>query len=204
LIAEDNEINLFLAKTLIHKIIPQAQVIETRNGKEAVNQYVKEKPDLILMDIQMPLMNGLEATKQIRQLEREIHIPIIALTAGNMMGEKEKCIAAGMDEFMTKPIVKDDLSDMFSKWLGINECQVEKGKQSDVQHLDKEWLNGYIAEDGEFKEDFLKLVKQGLDESITSLKEEVSRKDLNAIKESGHKLKGTSLTAGFTELSKLA
>src|SRR5690606_39529637 len=137
LIAEDNEINLFLAKTLIHKIIPQAQVIETRNGKEAVNQYVKEKPDLILMDIQMPLMNGLEATKQIRQLEREIHIPIIALTAGNMMGEKEKCIAAGMDDFMTKPIVKDDLSDMFSKWLGINECQVEKGKQSDVQHLDK-------------------------------------------------------------------
>ncbi len=204
LIAEDNEINLFLAKTLINKIIPQAQVIETRNGKEAVNQYVKEKPDLILMDIQMPLMNGLEATKQIRQLEREVHIPIIALTAGNMMGEKEKCIDAGMDDFMTKPIVKDDLSDMFSKWLGINEDQVPKGKESKVQHLDKEWLNGYTSEDGEFKEDFLNLVKEGLDQSITSLKEEVKRKDLTAIKASGHKLKGTSLTAGFTELSKLA
>jgi CheY-like chemotaxis protein len=204
LIAEDNEINLFLAKTLMHKIIPQAQVIETRNGKEAVSQYVKEKPDLILMDVQMPLMNGLEATRQIRQLEKEIHIPIIALTAGNMLGEKEKCIDAGMDDFMTKPIVKDDLSDMFSKWLGINEDKETEVLENEVQHLDKEWLDGYVSDDGEFKADFIDLIKAGLNNSISSLKDEVSRKDLNAIKASGHKLKGTSLTAGFTELSKLA
>jgi CheY-like chemotaxis protein len=205
LIAEDNEINLFLAKTLINKIVPQAQVIETRNGKEAVNQYEKAKPDIILMDVQMPLMNGLEATKQIRLLEKDIHIPILALTAGNMIGEKEKCISAGMDDFMTKPIVKNDLADMFSKWLGINKNREPKVKESNkVQHLDKEWLNGYVPEDGEFRTDFFKLIKEGLDQSITSLKEDVDRRDLNAIKASGHKLKGTSLTAGFTELSKLA
>ncbi len=202
LIAEDNEINLFLAKTLVNKISPKAQVIETRNGKEAVDQYLKERPDIILMDIQMPIMNGFEATQQIRKIETKIHIPILALTAGNMVGEKEKCIDAGMDDFMTKPIVKKDLALMFSKWLGITEATALK--PNEVQHLDKEWFNEYTSGDSEFKLDFLELIKVGLNESITSLKEEVGRKDLSAIKASGHKLKGTSLTAGFTELSKLA
>lgn len=204
LIAEDNEINLFLAKTLVHKISPQAQIFESRNGKEVVVQYLNERPDIILMDIQMPIMNGIEATKQIRDIETKIHIPILALTAGNMMGEKEKCIEAGMDDFMTKPIVKKDLAEMFYKWLGITEAAELKPLESKIKHLDKEWLNGYVSEDGEFKTDFLELVRIGLNESAKALKEEVGRGDLTAIKASGHKLKGTSLTAGFIELSKLA
>lgn len=204
LIAEDNEINLFLAKTLVHKISPQAQIFESRNGKEAVVQYLNERPDIILMDIQMPIMNGIEATKQIRNIETKIHIPILALTAGNMMGEKEKCIEAGMDDFMTKPIVKKDLAEMFYKWLGVTEAAELKPLESKIKHLDKEWLNGYVSEDGEFKTDFLELVRIGLNESAKALKVEVARGDLTAIKASGHKLKGTSLTAGFTELSKMA
>jgi CheY-like chemotaxis protein len=204
LIAEDNEINLFLAKTLVHKISPQAQIFESRNGKEAVVQYLNERPDIILMDIQMPIMNGIEATKQIRDIETKIHIPILALTAGNMRGEKEKCIEAGMDDFMTKPIVKKDLAEMFYKWLGVTEAAELKPLESKIKHLDKEWLNGYVSEDGEFKTDFLELVRIGLNESAKALKEEVGRGDLTAIKASGHKLKGTSLTAGFIELSKLA
>jgi hypothetical protein len=105
---------------------------------------------------------------------------------------------------MTKPIVKDDLAEMFSKWLGISDDKESKAIESKVQHLDKEWLNGYVSEDGEFKTDFLELVRIGLNESAKALKEEVGRGDLTAIKASGHKLKGTSLTAGFIELSKLA
>lgn len=204
LIAEDNEINLFLAKTLVHKISPQAQIFESRNGREAIVQYLNERPDIILMDIQMPIMNGIEATKQIRNIETKMHIPILALTAGNMMGEKEKCIEAGMDDFMTKPIVKKDLAEMFYKWLGITEAAELKPLESKIKHLDREWLDGYVSDDGEFKADFLKLVKIGLNESAKALKEEVGRGDLMAIKASGHKLKGTGLTAGFTELSKLA
>src|SRR5690606_21012093 len=118
LIAEDNEINLFLAKTLVMKIAPLAEVIETRNGREAIDYYIKENPDIILMDVQMPIMNGLEATREIRKLAK-IHIPILALTAGNMVGEKERCIEAGMDDFMSKPIITKDLIDKFDKWLGI-------------------------------------------------------------------------------------
>jgi HPt (histidine-containing phosphotransfer) domain-containing protein len=109
-----------------------------------------------------------------------------------------------MDDFMTKPIVEKELTIMFSKWLGIVEVKVLKPNGDKIQHLNKEWLNEYISGDSEFKINFLELIKVGLNESVISLKKEVRRKDLTAIKASGHKLKGTSLTAGFTELSKLA
>jgi CheY-like chemotaxis protein len=70
------------------------------------------------MDIQMPEMNGYEATKEIRKLQ-EKHIPIIALTAGTVLGEKEKCINAGMDDYASKPFVKDTLERIISKWIQL-------------------------------------------------------------------------------------
>ena len=105
LIAEDNMFNLLLIKAIISKAIPAARIIEAKNGKEAVMLWVLEQPDLILMDMQMPEMSGIEATQMIREKEDENqHTPIIALTAGAMIEEKEKCISAGMDDFLTKPI----------------------------------------------------------------------------------------------------
>jgi PAS domain S-box-containing protein len=118
LIAEDNAINLLLTKTYLKDIIPQALIIEAKDGNEAVEKYEKESPDLILMDIQMPHLNGIEATQKIIALERNIEIPIIALTAGSLPGEKEKCLQAGMSDFLTKPLVKQTLSDMIQKWFG--------------------------------------------------------------------------------------
>ncbi|MCX8525534.1 response regulator [Chryseobacterium formosus] len=118
LIAEDNVVNLLLTKTYIKDIIPQALIIEAKDGTEAVEKYEKENPDLILMDIQMPHLNGIEATKKIRVLEKNIEIPIIALTAGSLPGEKEKCMQAGMSDFLTKPLLKQTLSDMIKKWFG--------------------------------------------------------------------------------------
>ncbi|SDQ63778.1 Signal transduction histidine kinase [Chryseobacterium soldanellicola] len=119
LIAEDNAINLLLTETYLKDIIPQALIIEAKDGTEAVEKYEKESPDLILMDIQMPHLNGIEATKKIRSLEKNIEIPIIALTAGSLPGEKEKCLQAGMSDFLTKPLLKQTLSDMIQKWIGI-------------------------------------------------------------------------------------
>lgn len=118
LIAEDNVINLLLTKTYVKDIIPQALIIEAKDGTEAVEKFEKENPDLILMDIQMPHLNGIEATKIIRTLEKNIEIPIIALTAGSLPGEKEKCMQAGMSDFLTKPLLKQTLSDMIKKWFG--------------------------------------------------------------------------------------
>lgn len=118
LIAEDNSVNLLLTKTYLKDILPQALIIEAKDGTEAVEQYQKESPDLILMDIQMPQLNGIEATKKIRAMEKNIEIPIIALTAGSLPGEKEKCMQAGMSDFLNKPLLKQTLSDMIQKWVG--------------------------------------------------------------------------------------
>ena len=113
LIAEDNDFNMLLIKAILGKTIPSAQIIEAKNGKEAVVLWLIEQPDLILMDMQMPVMSGIEATEKIREHEKKNgdvdHVPIIALTAGALLEEKEKCLNAGMDDFLTKPIEPEKL-----------------------------------------------------------------------------------------------
>jgi len=106
LIAEDVAMNMILAKALVHKILPTSNILEANNGKEAVQFYQQCQPDIILMDIQMPEMDGIEATLKIRELEKNTknHTPIFALTAGILKEEKEKCIQAGIDDFLAKPI----------------------------------------------------------------------------------------------------
>jgi PAS domain S-box-containing protein len=117
LIVEDNRINMLLAKVLVKKTISNCTIYEARDGNEAVEQYQKVNPDIILMDIQMPNKNGFEATQEIRQLYGGHSIPIIAITAGIMSGDKEKCIQAGLDDYLSKPIIEVDLEQILIKWL---------------------------------------------------------------------------------------
>lgn len=113
LIVEDNQVNLFLIRELIGQILPGAAIVEAVNGKQAVEMHRKHLPDLILMDIQMPVHDGYEATRAIRKTEgdRQQKVPIIALTAGATKDEKEKCLAAGMNDFLIKPIHPDTLKE---------------------------------------------------------------------------------------------
>ena len=118
LIVEDNKINLFLAKTLIRRIVPNAIILEASDGNEGVVQFELHRPDLILMDIQMPIKNGYEATVEIRKINNNSsNIPIIALTAGIMVGEKDKCLEYGMNDYVSKPIIESDLAAIVYKWL---------------------------------------------------------------------------------------
>jgi signal transduction histidine kinase/ActR/RegA family two-component response regulator len=118
LIVDDNSVNIFLSKILVKKILPNAIIYEAVNGLDAVNKYQEQTPDIILMDVQMPVINGYEATEAIRKIENNgFRTPIIGLTAGVLLGEKEKCIDAGMDEYVSKPVVKETLENMFYKWL---------------------------------------------------------------------------------------
>ena len=117
LIVEDNKINMLLAKTLIKQIVPNLSIFELVNGKQALDKIELIKPDLILMDIQMPVMNGYEATLEIRKIEHFKHLPIIALTAGIVLGEKERCIEAGMNDYVSKPIIREELENVILKWL---------------------------------------------------------------------------------------
>lgn len=117
LIVEDNKINMLLAKTLVKKAIPKCIVFEAKDGNEGVEQFQIHKPDLILMDVQMPNKNGYEATHEIRKLEGSIRTPIIAVTAGILTGEREKCFESGMDDYLSKPIIIADLEKILFKWL---------------------------------------------------------------------------------------
>lgn len=119
MVAEDNEVNMHLTKAFLDILLPKAKIIEAKNGEEAVECYQQERPDIVLMDVQMPKMNGLDATRMIRALEEDVEIPIIAITAGSLPGEKEKCTEAGMNDFLTKPLLKQTLGNMLTKWLGV-------------------------------------------------------------------------------------
>lgn len=120
LIAEDVPLNLLLVKTMIGKMIPGATFLEAFDGRLAVEKFAASKPDLLFMDIQMPEMDGYAATKAIRQLERDNHFvptPIVALTAGAIMGERDKCIAAGMDDYISKPVNRNELEAALLRYL---------------------------------------------------------------------------------------
>ncbi|MEZ7497718.1 response regulator [Flavobacterium sp. Arc3] len=117
LIVENNKTNMLLARILVKKILPNASVFEAGDGNEAVLQFKKEKLDIILMDIQMPNKDGHEATKEIRRLTNGELIPIVAITAGIMTEDKEKCFESGMSDYLAKPITVSDLEIVLLKWL---------------------------------------------------------------------------------------
>ena len=117
LIVEDNKVNMLLLKTIIKNLYNNAYIYECENGYEAVKQFEDINPDLVFMDIQMPIMNGYETTKAIRNTMIGKEIPIIAVTAGAEKEERNKCIAAGMDDYISKPIIKGTVEDALVKWL---------------------------------------------------------------------------------------
>jgi CheY-like chemotaxis protein len=111
--------NMLLIKFLLTKLIPDVTIVEAENGIEAIAKWKDELPDLILMDMQMPEMDGIDATKEIRKLEKnsEKQTPIIALTAGALQEEREKCLSAGMNDFLTKPIEQEKLLETLKRYI---------------------------------------------------------------------------------------
>ena len=117
LIVEDNLVNMLLAKTIVRRLLPNATIHTAENGSEGVRFCELMLPGLIFMDIQMPVMNGYEATESIRALEKGVRIPIIALTAGTLASERNRCFEAGIDDIITKPFVEENILWMVNKWV---------------------------------------------------------------------------------------
>lgn len=121
LLVEDNAVNQMVAQAILNKFGLTAEI--ANDGLEAVQKIKLKQYDLILMDCQMPVLDGFDATKEIRQFENEqpqnMHVPIIALTANAHDKDKERCLAIGMDDYLSKPIVKNDLYNMLSHYLAI-------------------------------------------------------------------------------------
>jgi two-component system cell cycle response regulator DivK len=115
LIIEDNESNLYLTRFILEK--NGYQVIEAREGIQGVELATKEKPDLIIMDIQLPDIDGLEAVSRIRASKADHEIPIVALTSYAMVGDREKSLAAGCTGYIEKPINPDTFMAEIEKFL---------------------------------------------------------------------------------------
>jgi len=116
LLAEDNAINRTLAVRLLERHGAQVDVAE--NGKEAVDKATRRAYDLVLMDVQMPEMDGYAAAQAIRKLEGGTrHTPIIAMTAHAMSGDRERCLQSGMDDYLSKPVNADDVKEALERWL---------------------------------------------------------------------------------------
>ena len=119
LVAEDNDVNQIVVEQILIDAGHSYTIVE--NGRLALEQFKAARPDLVLMDISMPEMNGLEATTAIREAEAAagdgVHTPIIGLTAHALKGDKEMCLEAGMDDYMPKPISPDALQAKVAEWL---------------------------------------------------------------------------------------
>lgn len=209
LLAEDNDVNILLAKTIIQRIAPKATIVISVNGEDAVRRYKEHKPDIILMDIQMPLMNGYEATEAIREYEAATpavgHVPIVALTAGNVKGEREKCIAAGMDDFMAKPFVETSLEVLLNKWVWKDNTPITATELMNTsEHFDAASIKENFSIDDETLIEILKATIAQLEESKESLHEAIKQKDLKKLNSAGHKLFGTAVSTSLGVLGKMA
>ncbi|MEY2684185.1 MAG: hypothetical protein RJA09_1329 [Pseudomonadota bacterium] len=124
LLAEDNPINQKLATTLLTRMSCEVDTVE--NGEAAVTAVQTKTYDLVLMDLQMPVMGGLEACRRIRELGIDpIQLPIVALTANAMVEDREACLQAGMNDYLSKPFKKEDLLACVQRWTSVNEVQTE-------------------------------------------------------------------------------
>ena len=129
LLAEDSLVNQKLAVGLLEK--HGHSVVVARNGKEAIGAWVAEPFDVVLMDVEMPEMDGFEATAVIRTQERQrgVHTPIIAMTAHAMKGDRQRCLDAGMDDYLSKPIRAGEL---FEKLRAALPNAPDQGSRADI------------------------------------------------------------------------
>src|SRR5690606_10941111 len=136
LLADDNAINMALNTKLLNNIMPHAELTETTIRKGALVACQQQPFDLILVDVQMPVMDGIEAPRQIRQLPGYSKVPIVGITAGNVLGEREKCLQAGMTEFLVKPIKLQELSNALTALFPLTE---ESSGDGPARHIDMDF-----------------------------------------------------------------
>ncbi|MCB1138213.1 MAG: response regulator [Leptospiraceae bacterium] len=117
LVAEDNPINMTLNRHLLTSLAPHAEVLEAQNGAEALKLFSEGRPDIVFLDLNMPVLDGFQVARQIRKWNTGRNTPIIALTAATMEEEREKTLAAGMNDFIAKPLERKALAGALRHWL---------------------------------------------------------------------------------------
>ena len=209
IIAEDNALNMFLSKTIIQKIEPLAEIHEAKNGIETIEMYKKIVPDIIFMDIHMPELDGIEATKKIRALEHNTprYTPIIALTAGAMAEEKEKCFMAGIDTFLTKPLEQEKIKLVFSKYFHIdkkNNAGFDSKKASNETHFEYQALLFGLGNDVEVLKKLMHIFYTDMPIKINELEQAYQEKNVLKIKKIAHSIKGISISMRCNKIAEIA
>jgi len=211
LIVDDNPINRKLANSMIGKLHSDFEIFEAENGKMALELVSQNDFNLIFMDVQMPDMSGYETTKQIRSLqEKGTRPPIIALTAGTVKGERERCLAAGMDDYLSKPVTMEKLGKMLKKWAKIDGMEKEEDSEcfNEFTNLDFNYkaLATKLNNDLETVEEVLNMIREGgLRKFIMELGEIRNHmKKKEHIKALAHKIKGIGLNLCFDKLANAA
>jgi len=212
LIAEDNVINMTLASTIISGLLPQARIIKATDGQQAVRAFKDARPDMIFMDIQMPELSGYDASRAIRQIEAGTgesgaHTPIIALTAGTVKGEKERCLEAGMDDYTTKPVVAATIGSLLCKWLpGFNHGSDTRPshKISDRVRFDRDRLLDNVNGDEELLNRLVGMALSSFAQHLEHIRCSLSGNDLEQLRRDVHRIKGSALNVGFNVLGELA
>ncbi|NQZ60283.1 MAG: response regulator, partial [Lentisphaeraceae bacterium] len=206
ILAEDNKINRIVIQSFFNK--QKHSVFCVCNGRELLDELQKKKYDLILMDVQMPEINGLEAARKIRQSkESYAYTPIIALTAGVMSGDREKCLEAGMNLYLSKPFTKQEL---FRNIARIFPAYSEYENSPPIVHLDsvvldKMALKSILQEMSTPSfEDMIKLFKSSSHSHLTNLCNAQKDKDWKSARQQAHNLAGAASTIGLILFSKTA
>ncbi|RLC50456.1 MAG: hypothetical protein DRI23_07035, partial [Candidatus Cloacimonadota bacterium] len=210
LLVEDNVVNQKVASRLIEKIGYSTDLAS--NGIEAIEAVQTIDYDIVLMDLLMPEMDGLEATKQIKELAvNKCRPKIIAMTANSMLGDRELCIDAGMDDYINKPIRIDELETALDKWFAVvqeeremhlaefkdHKIETEIVKEDDITFL-KDIQN---QEDLEFFIDLLDIYLKDLPVIVDEISVAVEDDNFDKLKFYTHKLKGSTLTLGIESIS---
>jgi len=205
LLAEDNIVNQKLASKMLQKMGHTVTV--AGNGKAAVEAAGKETFDLILMDVQMPEMDGLQSTKIIRDREQGTgkHIPIIAMTAYAMKGDRERCLAAGMDGYVSKPVSVSELYEALEK----SEPAVSAAEPP-VGHslvLDRKAVCDQFGGDKKLLKEIAGIFLEDCNGLCSRIRDAINRRDAEALKRNAHALKGSVASfaahAAFQEASSL-
>lgn len=191
LLVEDNEMNRLVATTTLNHY--GALITEVGNGAEAVETLKHSFFDLVLMDVQMPVMDGMEASRLIRK-ELNLAVPIIALTANAIKGENEKCLTAGMNDYVSKPFEEEELVNVMAKWLNMNSIIPGVAqKNSTAVPSEKLYNLSALITLGRGNEAFVKkmigLFSEQAPAAVSGMKEALVKNDFASIKSIAHRIK---------------
>ena len=208
LVAEDNVVNQKVAVRTLEKLGYRADAVA--NGQEAITALEKIGYDLVLMDVQMPEMNGFEATRIIRDprsLVLRHDIPIVAMTAHALKGDRERCLEAGMDDYASKPVTALALSEILDRHLGsaASSGGVVPGlSASRTGPVEIEQIREVADGDIEFERDLIETFLSDSEEQIRRLEAALGEQDAEEVRGRAHTIKGSSANAGAKVMQEVA